>query len=125
MNFYNNTTHQQAFLESVVGDRAKYKPELFTRVAKIISKYGIYKTEEEKQKFFELAEVLEGKFKQLTESENEMGEVPEEFLDPLTFEIMKDPVLLPNGVAIDRPNIERHLLSDPCNPFTRGIDYIF
>lgn len=31
----------------------------------------------------------------------------------------QDPVKLPSGVVVDRPNIQRHLLSDPTDPFSR------
>ena len=38
-------------------------------------------------------------------------QAPEEFLDPVTQEIMLDPVRLPtSGKVMDRPNIIRHLL---------------
>lgn len=116
MNLFENG--KEAFVEAVVSDRSKYKPELFRRVINIISKYNI-KTEEEKLKFIQFSEQLSEKFAQISISETELGEIPDEFCDPITYEIMKDPVQLPNGVVMDRPNIERHLLSDPCNPFTR------
>jgi len=33
---------------------------------------------------------------------------------------MKDPVLLPSGISVDRTTIQRHLLSDNSDPFTRA-----
>lgn len=40
-----------------------------------------------------------------------MVQAPEEFLDPITQEIMLDPVRLPtSGKIMDRANIIRHLL---------------
>ena len=37
-------------------------------------------------------------------------QAPEEFLDPVTNELMKEPVRLPtSGVTMDKPNIMRHL----------------
>ena len=43
--------------------------------------------------------------------ETTMGDVPEEFLDPLLGTIMNDPVILPNSqVTLDRISIVRHLL---------------
>ena len=43
--------------------------------------------------------------------ETTMGDVPEEFLDPLLGTIMNDPVILPNSqVTLDRTSIVRHLL---------------
>lgn len=66
-----------------------------------------------------------------------MGEIPEEFLgifpflnypfstaanflDPLMYSLMDDPVILPSSrIAIDRATIRSHLLSDPHDPFNR------
>lgn len=49
-----------------------------------------------------------------------LGDIPDEFLDPLLSTLMKDPVQLPSsGVIIDRPTIERHLLTDQHDPFNR------
>lgn len=49
-----------------------------------------------------------------------LGEVPDEYLDPLLSTIMTDPVRLPSGQVVDRAVIERHLLSSqPVDPFTR------
>ena len=53
------------------------------------------------------------------DEEAELGEVPEEFLDEITAEMMSDPVRLPSGKVMDRPNICRHLLSDETDPFNR------
>jgi ubiquitin conjugation factor E4 B len=44
---------------------------------------------------------------------------PDEFLDPITQDVMTDPVRLPCGNIMDRSAILRHLLNDPTNPFTR------
>lgn len=54
------------------------------------------------------------------DDEAELGEVPDEFLDPLMFTIMDDPVILPSSkVSIDRSTIKSHLLSDGTDPFNR------
>ena len=48
------------------------------------------------------------------------ADAPDEFLDPLMFTFMKDPVLLPtSGTIIDRATITQHLLNDPNDPFNR------
>jgi hypothetical protein len=50
-----------------------------------------------------------------------MSDAPEEFLDPLMQEIMKDPVLLPSSnMILDRVTIMKHLLSDETDPFNRS-----
>ena len=53
--------------------------------------------------------------------EADLGDAPDEFLDPIQYTLMRDPVLLPgSGTIIDRPTIQRHLLSDPTDPFNRS-----
>ena len=43
--------------------------------------------------------------------ETTMGDVPEEFLDPILGTVMNDPVILPNSqMTLDRTSIVRHLL---------------
>lgn len=49
----------------------------------------------------------------------ELGEVPEEFCDPISCTIMSDPVCLPSGIVMDRAVITRHLLNKSCDPFSR------
>jgi len=42
-------------------------------------------------------------------------------LDPLTYNLMEDPVELPNShTLIDRSTIKQHLLNDPHDPFNRA-----
>ena len=53
-------------------------------------------------------------------AEEELGEVPDEFQDPITAELMSDPVKLPSGNSVDRAVITRHLLSDETDPFSRA-----
>ena len=54
-----------------------------------------------------------------TEEDVQMADAPDEFLDPITYTIMQDPVKLPSGAVMDRPNVLRMLLSDPRDPTTR------
>eukprot|EP00611_Tribonema_gayanum_P019689 TRINITY_DN3451_c0_g1_i4.p1 TRINITY_DN3451_c0_g1~~TRINITY_DN3451_c0_g1_i4.p1 ORF type:complete len:754 (+),score=251.32 TRINITY_DN3451_c0_g1_i4:167-2263(+) len=52
--------------------------------------------------------------------DEELGDVPEEFLDPLMCTIMQDPVGLPtSGQIVDRATIMQHLLNDETDPFNR------
>lgn len=58
---------------------------------------------------------------ELENLEEELGEIPEEYLDPLMFTLMKDPVLLPtSGKTMERTSITQHLLNDQSDPFTRA-----
>jgi len=54
-------------------------------------------------------------------SKSDLGEAPDEFLDPLTSEVMEDPVMLPSSKNIvDRDVIVRHLLNEKNDPFNRA-----
>lgn len=47
-------------------------------------------------------------------------DAPDEFLDPLMYTVIVDPVTLPtSGTVMDRAIIEQHLLNDPTDPFNR------
>merc|ERR1719482_1359647 len=54
------------------------------------------------------------------QEEDDLGEIPDEYLDPVTAELMEDPVKLPSGHHMDRATITRHLLSDETDPFSRA-----
>ena len=48
-------------------------------------------------------------------------DAPEEYLDPITADVMEDPVKLPSsGQVVDRFTIEQILLNDPTDPFNRS-----
>lgn len=49
-----------------------------------------------------------------------IDEAPQEYIDPISGDIMKDPVMLPETRQIvDRITIERSLLDKPIDPFNR------
>jgi ubiquitin conjugation factor E4 B len=54
------------------------------------------------------------------EEEEAYEDVPEEFEDPLSCRLMKDPVRLPSGNVVDRSTILQHLLTDQRDPFSRA-----
>ena len=49
-------------------------------------------------------------FMQGAEEDVEMADAPDDFLDPITYTLMRDPVKLPSGTVLDRPNVLRMLL---------------
>ena len=62
---------------------------------------------------------MHGDIVQGAEEDVEMADAPDDFLDPITYTVMQDPVKLPSGAVMDRPNVLRMLLSDPRDPTTR------
>ena len=81
---------------------------------------------------------MENKIKSELSQEEELGDVPDEFLgdifsdilmaqfliflgaDPLLFTLMEEPVILPaSQMTVDLATIKSHLLSDKHDPFNR------
>lgn len=116
---YCNLGKQQKFVEAVARDGRSFDFKLFTRARDILTNRTNTHPETIKQ-FYSFGEAAE-KQRQLSEQEEmELGEVPDELLDPLMYTLMEDPVILPGSrVTIDRSTIKAHLLSDPTDPFNR------
>lgn len=111
------------FLQFVVNDEANYKYNNFLIAIKIKnskSKVKVdYETSEQFDNFVEnVLKKAEEKFK--TEKIS-YDDAPEEFIDPITAEIMNDPVILPSSkVVLDRTTIETQLINDPVDPYNRS-----
>jgi hypothetical protein len=68
----------------------------------------------------EFAEKVRKIEEQQKENEEALVNPPDEFLDPILSNLMRDPVILPTShVTIDKETIRRHLLSDQSDPFNR------
>ncbi|BGO95650.1 Ubiquitin conjugation factor E4 [Rhodotorula toruloides] len=115
--FLNLGSHEQ-FQSAVAKDGRSYSKELFQRASRIATKTAI-KTEEELNELSRMVDKVET-IRAAEQEDEAMGEIPDEFLDPLTFEIMEDPVILPSSHTIlDRSTIKQHYLSDATDPFNR------
>jgi ubiquitin conjugation factor E4 B len=103
----------------VAGDGRSYSKELFKSAVEIGRWRGI-KSQTEIVQLQSFADKVE-KAKEALEAEEDLGELPDEFLDPLMFTVMRDPVCLPSSKTIlDRATIKSHLLSDSKDPFNRA-----
>ncbi|KKK13167.1 ubiquitin conjugation factor E4 [Aspergillus ochraceoroseus] len=117
---YLNLMAKQNFIVAVARDGRSYKPANFEKAAEILRKWSLKSPEELKrwdQLQFKVKEAKEAD----EQEEEDLGEIPDEFLDPLMYTLMQDPVILPaSKVSIDRSTIRSHLLSDPHDPFNRA-----
>ncbi|KAL9552599.1 hypothetical protein MBANPS3_003682 [Mucor bainieri] len=107
------------FVEAVARDGRSYRKEYFSKAASILQKHGLKSTDDIRalEKFVNQVELA---IQSGVEEEEELGEVPDEFLDPIFFTLMEDPVLLPTSqVIVDRGTIRAHLLGDTRDPFNR------
>ena len=88
-----------------------------------MDKYNILGPED-MYRFQEFISKLEVKAQEKKKEDDFMAEItdiPDEFLDPIMGEVMKDPVLLPSSqMVVDRITIIKHLLSDDTDPFNRS-----
>ncbi|KAI6659756.1 Ubiquitin conjugation factor E4 A-like [Oopsacas minuta] len=114
---YFNMAQFDTFLIAVVSDGRSYSESLLINTQKVL---GVAKAPFDKmEKWQEIC----GKFsntKRTLECNNiSIENIPEEFLDALMNTLMSDPILLPSGNVVDRATIERHILNQKNDPFSR------
>ncbi|KOS44658.1 hypothetical protein ACN38_g4447 [Penicillium nordicum] len=116
---YLNLINKENFILAVARDGRSYKPANFEKAAEIIRKWSL-KSPEQLRYWSQLQKKVQAVKEADDQAEEDMGEIPEEFLDPLMYSLMDDPVILPGSrISIDRATIRSHLLSDPHDPFNR------
>jgi hypothetical protein len=122
MQVYLNFEGYQEFIEEVARDSRSFSVEVFEKTRDILLNKQMI-TEEDAAKFTSMIqEVKKILDKNQIEDDfiKEIGEIPEEFMDPLLGDIMQDPVLLPtSGNIVERLSITKHLLNDPIDPYNR------
>ncbi|GIZ44558.1 hypothetical protein CKM354_000775300 [Cercospora kikuchii] len=116
---YINLSEKQDFIHAIARDGRSYKPANFVEATKIL-RTAVLKSPEQLRTWETLGEKV-AEAKALDEQEEaDLGEIPEEFEDPLLGILMTDPVILPSSKSVvDRSTIRTHLLSDPTDPFNR------
>ncbi|KAI2471525.1 ubiquitin conjugation factor E4 [Annulohypoxylon bovei var. microspora] len=119
VDIYINLKSKPAFIDAVAADGRSYKPANFQKTSGLL-KEKFYKSREVIDEWDSLcAQVAEAKKRQ-DQAELDLGEIPDEFEDPLMGELMTDPVILPSQNIVDRSTIIQQLLSNPLDPFTRN-----
>ncbi|KAH9431338.1 hypothetical protein MCOR02_008633 [Pyricularia oryzae] len=115
---YLNLGGKPTFIEAVAGDGRSYKPETFAAASRIMANRG-FADPEKLSRWAQLTVKIAAAKELADQAEQDFGEIPTEYEDPLMSDLMKDPVRLPSGNIVDRSTIMQHLLSDPKDPFTR------
>ncbi|KAL7273982.1 Ubiquitin conjugation factor E4 [Rhizina undulata] len=116
---YLNLRTKPPFIEAIARDGRSYKPETFAKLISVLEKNNLKGTPDIAA-LAKLTAMVEETKRREEEGEEELGEIPDEYLDPLMATLMQDPVILPTSrVTIDRQTIKVHLLSDPKDPFNR------
>lgn len=110
---------ENIFPAAISRDGRSYNEQLFTAAADILRR--IYEDARVIQEFVELGGKAKAAASEAMDAEAALGDIPDEFLDPIQYTLMKDPVILPSSrITVDRPVIQRHLLSDSSDPFNRS-----
>ena len=117
---YLHLADKENFVLAVARDGRSYKPANLVKATQILQRWGL-KGAGELVAFTRLAAKF-ARAKELDEqAEEDLGEIPDEFTDPLMATLMEDPVILPlSRHTVDRATIRSHLLSDPTDPFNRA-----
>ncbi|KAK6339107.1 hypothetical protein TWF696_009891 [Orbilia brochopaga] len=119
ISIYLNLGTRPDFVRAIAADGRSYSPDLFPRAHAILAKIG-FKSPEELLSLKVLSDAVADAKRATEQGEEELGEIPDEFLDPLLFTLMENPVILPTSKnSIDLSTIKAHLLSDPTDPFNR------
>lgn len=116
---YCNLSKQDKFVLAVARDGRSFSLLYFDRAKDILTKRTSV-SQKVIDVFYNFGTRAEEQRLVLEQQELDLGEVPDELLDPLMFTLMEDPVILPGSkVTLDRSTIKAHLLSDSTDPFNR------
>lgn len=114
-----NLSVRPSFAQAIARDGRSYKPENFDKAAEILQKHVLMSPDQLRTWQSLASDVAETKAAEEAEEED-LGEIPDEFLDPLMADLMEDPVILPTSKnTVDRSTIRSHLLSVAHDPFNR------
>ncbi|XP_076166948.1 ubiquitination factor E4B [Ptiloglossa arizonensis] len=106
------------FAAALASDERSFCKELFTDAANRLER-SVIKTATEIERFIALAERAAVIARDNRARDEDYGDAPEEFRDPLMDTLMEEPVKLPSGIVMDKAVIIRHLLNSATDPFSR------
>jgi len=116
---YLNFTKFDEFPIAVARDGRSYNNEIFEEAGNLLLKTHTI-NEDTFHNFNAFLKRAKREADAIARMDQDLGDVPESFLDPIMQTLMTDPVKLPtSNVTVDRVTITRHLLSTPHDPFNR------
>lgn len=120
LSVYLNLASRQEFVGAIAADGRSYRKEVFQKACNIATKY-VLKSPMEVEEIVNLVNRVEKVIQDEREEEEDLGEIPDDFCDPLMATLMRNPVRLPtSGAIVDLSTIKSHLLSDASDPFNRA-----
>jgi ubiquitin conjugation factor E4 B len=116
---YLNLRQKQSFIEAVATDGRSYKPEHWAEAHRIMTQFAL-KTFGQLREWEQMGKDIETAKSLADMEEADLGDIPDDYMDPILATLMEDPVTLPiSKQIVDRSTIQSHLLSDPHDPFNR------
>lgn len=109
-----------AFARAIAADERSYRPDMFAEAALVLRQFDLM-DEPAVRALEDLADEAALAARERHDDEEAFEGAPDEFLDPILAEVMRDPVRLPtSGKVAERAVIQRVLLTDPFDPFSRA-----
>ncbi|RKP02703.1 hypothetical protein CXG81DRAFT_10500 [Caulochytrium protostelioides] len=118
---YLHLADQPAFVAAMAKDGRSYARQHFERAGTILIKHHLLDPGPKGLgALTQLVSAIEAAIAADVQEEDDLGDVPDHFMDPLMFTIMNEPVILPtSNMTLDLSTIKSHLLSDTHDPFNR------
>lgn len=116
---YSNLAHCSEFPRAIARDGRSYRASLFERAIQVSERHSLLPRSilDDLQSLVERAEAAR---QADADEEEDLGEIPDDYLDPVMATLMRDPVVLPSSrKVVDRSTIRAHLLNDGTDPFNR------
>lgn len=117
IDIYLNLGKQKRFVEAVAKDERSYKPANFESATRIMERWSL-KSKDDLAAWTKLIANFKTAKEIDDQAEEDLGEIPDEFMDVLMGSLMEDPVILPSKKTVDRSTIRASLLSKPVDPFS-------
>ncbi|TMW97042.1 hypothetical protein EJD97_006331 [Solanum chilense] len=110
---------ENIFPAAIIRDGRSYSDQIFSAAVDVLRRIG--EDMSIIQEFIDLTGKAKTAASAALDAEAALGDIPDEFIDPIQYTLMKDPVILPSSKkTMDRPVIQRHLLSQSRDPFSRS-----
>ncbi|KAJ4294551.1 Ubiquitin conjugation factor E4 [Kalmusia sp. IMI 367209] len=117
---YLNLHDKKTFIDAIATDERCYRAEYWETAMTILNRFAL-KSPEQMKEWERLASTIQKIKEEIEAEELDLGEIPEQYLDPIMATLMEDPVILPmSRQTIDRTTVRSMLLSDPHDPFNRA-----
>ncbi|KAI3877173.1 hypothetical protein MKW92_051128 [Papaver armeniacum] len=110
---------ENIFVAAISKDSQSYSEHLFIDVAHLfIDVARVLDEDSLVPEFIDIGTKVNDATRKAIETEASLGEIPNDFLDPIVFRLMEDPVILPSTKSVDRAVIQRHLQNYDTDPFS-------